>query len=159
MCHPTDGWVSCYCSREERNFSMCWLPQASGGFGISVLVPHLHLQQAPGLNAVEHEPYMLACIGLRARPPDGSKSKDSACTNSLHSSITRNLLWQEESEENKTKKNPRLWRESKITESPAPSLSKLLLRQLGIQSHQSVGSLQSVLSSDGVLLPLLLQTW
>lgn len=60
----------------------------------------------------------------------------------------------------KTKqKNPKLWRESKITESPAPSLSRLLLRQLGIQSHQSVGSLQSVLFSDGVLLPLLLQTW
>lgn len=37
MCHPTAGWVSCYCSREERN--LVWLPQASGEFGISVLVP------------------------------------------------------------------------------------------------------------------------
>lgn len=54
------------------------------------------------------------------------------------------------------KNNHKLWRENKITESPASRLSKLLLET---QSHQSVGSLQSVLCSDGVLLPRLLQNW
>lgn len=110
---------------------------------LSVRPPHLHPQhskcQASVLRSMNPTCWYALTwdllspphsFGGKAGPPDGSKLEGSACTNSLHSSMTSNLLWQEESEEMKRKKE-KLWREREITERPDPRLSKLLLRQLG----------------------------